>query len=213
MNKSIMIKGLLIITLLSGCGTLTKMRYSHGYKVNIEWSGKKDAPVDETFLPLKAVKKRRVITSENTTAVKEKRDTVLSTPKNCDVNYSEKSLNRRKAPLKPAVKFFVVPDLTNDKKPMEPHIAAGGMMFYGGYAVSFLFSFLMDILLLPVFVFLLPAAFILAGFIFSITGLHRFNLAPNDFRGEGLAISVIVLFIISLLTTLAYIAILALIFM
>jgi hypothetical protein len=204
--------GGILLLIISGCSTFTKMRYSKGFKTNIELFGKTNEPTTVPILPRKAVKKNSPNSKVPAIAKSDYQDSILYHPFRGTIMNGDQSNIVQTRKNKPFMKNII--SLTKDiqdKQPIEPTIAQGATMFYGGIVLSYVTAFLANLLALPGIILLLPLILILLGFIFCIVGLKRYNSAPDQYRGEGLAISVIVLFILSVLGTLALIALIAII--
>ncbi|MDP2176402.1 MAG: hypothetical protein Q8K70_10885 [Bacteroidota bacterium] len=202
-----------LLFLLSSCGVITKARYGNGLKLNLETRlFSKNKNEDQSK---KTILKNKI----KPTQTNEKKDSVIFVGEEFNIdepetntlqNFSESPiLNRPLLENKPnktslkskirdlkdeiSVKKLLNPivkkQVKNDGyRPFEPNAIWAGVLFYGSYFL----------LLIP------PLSFIasissLIGIILAFVSLRKIKLSGGLYRGYGLAISIIILFIISLL--------------
>jgi hypothetical protein len=86
----------------------------------------------------------------------------------------------------------------SDKRKTEPTVAAGALLFFGSIVANAYIVY--STLTFPPFAFLLLFLAFFAGMIMACIGLHKIKKSQNAYKGKALAISIIVLFFLSLIS-------------
>lgn len=189
------------------------MRYTNGFKSNFEINFSKNESKSDCIMARKAIKKQRNLKyasiGSSFTFIEFDNSSVTNNLENYQTQELPKEIGsyNKKVGLIPTKLSLINSDSSKKqpikKLPIEGNIKTGAILFYTGI----IFSILSSPLSSPLFGYV-GIAFLLIGFIVSCIGLHNFNKAPKLYRGEGLAISVIVIFLVQLITTLLFIILL-----
>jgi len=209
--------------LFCSCGVVSKARYGNGLKINLEFNRfKKDdnrpvkykqktkvrkfIPVEDTSvgnMPLKEITPLNVLSrpQDKESSSADKNWSIIPSTllvKNKikhlakEVQSSSVLQDHRKKDL------VLEPDSKTYERYMEPNVTIAALLFYGGIAASFI----------P-YINLIASIAILVGFIMALIGLRNIRLSDGAFKGYGLALSIVILFILGALLTLFLILLLA----
>lgn len=206
-NSPILIISAVFILVLTSCGTLTPMRYSRGFKSNFEFGlGKKENKL-ERQVAVKAVKKQPLITgkSENTILTDDvlankvsdfSVQTVIEKDKTTvPINTRKKKLTLINKRIKsPLVQLNNIVHTTDESRPMEPNVKWAAISFFGGILLTYVIPY--------------ASLLTLLGFILAIVGKGKIKQSNYAYSGEGLATAIIIIYILALILTLFYIALL-----
>ncbi len=215
MQKANLVLILTILTLLvTGCGSLTKMRYSRGFKSNIEFNGRDRTAKTTEYKAAKAVKKGCTPTiAKSTKVITKLTDPINAFTKNTEI--PRVGQTQKKATTsnwnKTTTGVLKIPEVARSPKqvtirhasgPLEPNVLAGAILFYGAVilftmvfislvAPTTIFAFLSYFVLL---IFFMAASCIMAiiGIILAFIGLIRIHESGGVYRGKWLALSIII---------------------
>ncbi len=214
--------GVLIIMFLSGCGTFTKMRYSRGFKSNIEFNfHKKQGEPEKRNVAAKAKKR------QNSPALIPPPETTVSEveiPANTPTLLIKKekkdfTISRKKAQIQETLSFVKssknLQKASNEPKPLEPNIKLAGVFFLIYVVITAIATFILIGLLFGLFTIdpLLGIALLIVGglavsvlsifsFVLAIIGLRNMKRSRGEYRGAVLALFIIVWFLLPLISTL-----------
>jgi hypothetical protein len=200
------------IVLLSSCGSLTKMRYSRGFKSNFEFrSGKKEGE-KERLTAARAVKKQG---REKVYIASQKQPEIVTVDPGSNENLGPGAMNnvteaahklklRIKKTEDASIPDIIAKNKTGDAskdygRPVEPNSQWAGILFLGGILFTFLFAGIGFILML-------------VAFVLAIIGIHKINQSGGLFGGLVIDILVIILFLVYLVAILYIILLFALFF-
>ncbi|MES2618505.1 MAG: hypothetical protein V4613_11545 [Bacteroidota bacterium] len=199
-----LVAGLIALLLLSSCGTFTKMRYSRGFKADFSFNRKPKEAEAPILHANKAHKKKHESTS--TIHNNNNSDSIYEVSKLSNISENiqplatKQSYNVKKQNTDVAKheKKTFTQKKTEENIPIEPNVATGGIFYLLGYFFIGISGFA-SISTLSVILPFVGLLLLLIGFILAIIGLRKINRAPDQFRGEAIAIIIIVLFLLSIL--------------
>jgi hypothetical protein len=193
---------LLIITIVSSCGVITKTRYGNGLKVNLEnnlFSKKEKTIENKAEKAVKYHNNSNNLIATNSSHINLDSATFLNNNEIGAANLENdivKNKTKNTAIILNKILEKTVPKAVNEEiaeiKPIEKHAKIAGWLFYGGLVGSF-------IPYLNILAFLAC----LIGFILAFVALAKIRESGDKYRGKGLAISIIVIYSILLLIFLA----------
>lgn len=202
----------IIALFFSSCGVISKTRYGNGFKINVNWG--KDSEKKISTKPFKDKKKSTQnieqtpnITEVLTDITTEYSPTFVTLPTVKKENIIAHSFENQlpKKPIiekiekkKAIIKSYIKPNqpkLKNDERPFEKNALWGGILFYGG-------------ILLGILVPLISTITTIIGLVLSIIGMGNIKRSGYLFKGYGLALSVVIVFLLSLLYVLFILALL-----
>jgi F0F1-type ATP synthase assembly protein I len=214
-TTSLFILGFALLTLFSGCGSITKMRYSSGFKSNIEFNFRKNKGESEKrniaskarkhqYIP-NTVPPAETIISETKPSIATQ-SSLIKGKKNNHIFFSKKRLIQKT--LTAIVNSNeILHQTTNDPKPVEPHIKTAGVLFliysliYVAAIIIFIGWLLGGIIIDPYvgLVLLLVGGFaagilMILSFVLAIIGLVNMSKSRGEYRGAALAITIILYF-------------------
>lgn len=218
---------LLLLLLLNACGVITKARYGNGLKLNIEsnlFARKSPSNIQTSVSKKRSKIKTPPVKSDSNKHVTEiiyvasdpaLNDAVIA-PEfiNAPLQQSMPKASRKNA-LKDALKDGKKSVLNyaanqSEKRKTEPTVAAGAWLFFGSLVANAYLIY--SSLAFPPFVFLLLFLAFFTGMILACIGLHKIKKSQDTYKGKALAISIIVLFFLSLISFLLVLAILSVVF-
>ena len=189
--------------LFSSCGVVTKARYGNGLKLNLgeRWA-KTETPENKGPQTKKAAKKwllRPVepepIADEGNTALNSSKaaEAEATSPNTAALKQNPRKTDVRKTPEaidKPSDRQ-VQNGADNAARPMEPNVKIASVLFYGPMILFFLYNGVIGAALSSILGLCLLIAFVLAWI-----GLSNIKQSFGGYAGKGMAISIIVLFIL-----------------
>ena len=192
-----------VAILFSSCGVVTKARYGNGLKLNLgeRWA-KTETPENKGPQTKKAAKKwllRPVepepIADEGSTAINSSKaaEAEATRPNTAAFKQNAKKTDVRKTPEasdKPSDRQ-VQNGADNAARPMEPNVKIASVLFYGSLIFYFLYNGIIGATLISILGLCILIAFILAWI-----GLSNIKQSFGGYAGKGMAISIIVLFIL-----------------
>lgn len=201
------------IMLLSSCGILTRTRYGNGLKLNLGSGLKKEQPSTASVKKEKKTAKLQFRPVFEESIPDQVSDTFKTEAAGTSglMKQNEKS-KPRKLPVAKGSRFekylaksqkhrekeaeTMSPGVRDYRAPMEPNVKIGAILFYGSLIGSYLIQVTSDIatVLGP-----LMGLAMLIGFILAWIGLSNIRDSGGAYRGKGVAISIIVLFILGIL--------------
>lgn len=205
------------MVLLSSCGIITKTRYGNGLKLNLGERFRKEErqsnvrvkqkperrlvfrPVSEAetlALPQQAPEKTVLSAAPGKALKRIKHSGKAGSTSHHDIHHS--------APEKTISK--TAQGVQNYRVPIEPNVRIAAWLYYGGLAVSYLLGSM------SAAVSAIAGIAVLAGFVLAWVGLSNIRDSGGAYRGKGIAISIIVLTIISIIYLMLLILLLAAIF-
>lgn len=213
----------LLILLFNACGVITKARYGNGLKLNIESNlfARKDQASTKHVVPKKKSKLKfsnnlldsaKSMPELNDVATAFLSDSALGTTA---FNYTAQAHKQRgrstQHVLKSAFKdgkksIFSFTSSTSEKRKTEPTLAAGAWLFFGSIVANAYIVY--STLTFPTWAFLVLFLAFFTGMILACIGLHNIKKSQNTYKGKALAISIIVLFLLSLISFLLILSIL-----
>lgn len=213
----------LLLLLFNACGVITKARYGNGLKLNIESNlfARKDQSPPKLVVPKKKNKPKssnklldstRLLPELNDVAIAFLPDSTLGTTALNHTAQTHKQHSRsRHHVLKSAFKdgkksIFYYTSSRSEKRKTEPTLAAGAWLFFGSIVANAFIVY--STLTFPTWVFLLLFLAFFTGMILACIGLHKIKKSQNAYKGKALAISIIVLFLLSLISFLLILSIL-----
>jgi hypothetical protein len=189
--------------LFSSCGVVTKARYGNGLKLNLgeRWA-KTETPENKGPQTKKAAKKwllRPVepepIAEEGPAALQSLKSAANQAPgANTSVHkQSAQKTDPDKTPETPETPSDrqVQNGADNAARPMEPNVKIASVLFYGPMIIFLLYSGIIGAALSSILGLCLLIAFVLAWI-----GLSNIKQSFGGYAGKGMAISIIVLFIL-----------------
>jgi hypothetical protein len=221
--KLLLPTAVLMLLFLSSCGVITKARYGNGFKLNIESNlfARKDQTENKTI----TTKKKRIKSSLKThsdTAVYSPVTSIASAEPipppafNAPSINSELNLSATKKSSLKKVRELVRKQVAKITKPiepkrtLEPNTEIAAWLFYGAIVLNA--ALVYSSLAIPGFIFTLLGIASLVGVILAFVGLRKIKLSGNTYRGYGIALSIIILFLLSLIYFVAVLALLFLLF-
>lgn len=212
-----------VILLLSSCGVITKARYGNGFKLNIESNlfARKDKSENKTIIAKKKQIKPSLKTYSDTDVYSPVTSIASSEPippTAFDANALNSELNlgaTKKSSLKKVSELVrkQVAKITKPVEPkrtLEPNTEIAAWLFYGAMVLNAALAY--SSLAIPGFIFTLLGIAYLLGIILAFVGLRKIKLSGNTYRGYGIALSIIILFFLSLIYFVAVLALLFLLF-
>lgn len=198
---------LAILIFFTSCGLITKSRYTAGYKLNIELLQKDNEKSIQVIAKKKILgkfEKKSLFLSKTTlkkSYLSEFSDKEFNLKKVNEIYFLIKehnSIQKKVGINKSLIQKDEISIEKNDSlkirkhPPMEPNAKWAGIIFYGGYLLSYIIAFLG----IP-FLSILSSIAIIAGFVLAMISYKQYHQKGNPYRGEGLALSIIILFILS----------------
>ncbi len=206
----------LLVCTANSCGIVSKARYGNGFKLNL-WEVK--AHETGNSKPEKPASKTRFAGIRPVPVTDSFTGAAISGPLKCELTLlnSEsqpgKSINNAQANITNSFHHYEKIRPQNNPsqspvRPMEPVTKKAGILFYGGLALSYIAEILG--VLTPFLASVIGLA-IIAGFVLAWIGLSNIRQSNNAYAGKGLAISIIVLYILAIIYVLLVFALLLLI--
>jgi hypothetical protein len=191
-----------LLVLLNSCGVFTPMRYSKGFKSNLEFNFSKKEKKADRIVAAKAVKKSHPQkTEDRATNIAEGQSNVVET-ETLENNSAEKtnSSNNNKHSWKVQTTPINFEDHNvNDsiptkaeKLPYEPHVKWAAILFFGGLILSSLLPFV--------------GIATIIGFFLALKGRRLIDESEGEFRGRGMANTIIIIVAISAILTIITVA-------
>lgn len=181
-----------VITLFAfcaSCGVVTRARYGNGLKLKIENNrfGRRDMPRQKSYAskPKPRIRIQAIATENVDTTIylssseivdqlsPDTPEEIVSVSRHSHTKAAPREIkdtSRRKTSVKKPKERNPVP--------FEPHAKWAAILFYGGFILPFV-----------------GWAAMIVGFVFAFIALHKINTSKTEYRGYGLALSVIVVFI------------------
>lgn len=198
------------LVLLNSCGIITKTRYGNGLKLNLGERFRKEQGQAGTVRERKKPERRLVfkpVSEEETLSAPQhapEKAVMAATPSKTVKklqNFGKAGSIRHhdtrvSAPEKTISK--TAQGVQNYRPPIEPNVKIGAILFYGGILTNIFLSGVSSAVAANVLGIIVSIA-ILLGFILSWIGLSNIRDSGGAFRGKGIAISVIILFILGLI--------------
>lgn len=206
----------LSILFLSSCGVISRCRYGNGLKLNLEINvfekdNNQPRKTRERSKPLQ-FKSEKTKTTEQTYGggwnkqvfnLEHPLNSVLelkkvpgkgSKSKGTAKTFVKKQLGEAKQIIKMKAKKMLPdkPGKHYSRRPLEPHIKIGAIVFYS--ALIFLIIVLLANLIEIFFIIIPVFGCLLFGFIMSLIGLHKIRNSHGKYYGIGLAKNIIFLF-------------------
>jgi hypothetical protein len=212
-----------VILPLSSCGVITKARYGNGLKLNIESS--LFARKDKSEAPKTPAKKKKIVpqvTDEPMAAERNKStDSFASITSiqsgssteilNTNSAHTDKKKLQKKEPAKSKGISKVlnpIKKIVDDKKnkKIEPNTEIAAWLFYGSLVLNALLIY--SGLAIPGIISALLSIASILGVVLAFVGLRKIKLSGNEYKGYGTALSIIILFFLSILYLMFIIALL-----
>ncbi len=212
-----------VILLLSSCGVITKARYGNGLKLNIESS--LFARKDKSEAPKTPAKKKKIVpqvTDEpmaaepnistdsfvSITSIQSGSSTEIL---NTNSAHTDKKKLQKKEPAKSKGISKVlnpIKKIVDDKKnkKIEPNTEIAAWLFYGSLVLNALLIY--SGLAIPGIISALLSIASILGVVLAFVGLRKIKLSGNEYKGYGTALSIIILFFLSILYLMFIIALL-----
>jgi fumarate reductase subunit D len=200
----------IVLVTLSSCGVISKARYGNGLKINLDFG--KDSEKNVVAKNSKAKKKSTVKIQntqnqfEETTVFSTEIASSISPFNNIENETSYSNLTLNQIPKKPILekiekkkailKTYLKPNqvkLSNDDRPLERNAKWAAILFYGGMILA---------LVIPILPFLMS----IAGLLLASFSLGVIKTSNYAYRGYGLARSILVVFLASILLSLLLVA-------
>lgn len=192
-----------VAILFSSCGVVTKARYGNGLKLNLgeRWA-KTETKADKPENRKQARKKLlfrpaepEPIADESNTALNSSKaaETLVSDANTAALKQNPIKTDVRKTPEaldKPSDRQ-VQSGADNAARPMEPNVKIASVLFYGPMIIFLLYSGIIGAALSSILGLCMLIAFVLAWI-----GLSNIKQSFGGYAGKGMAISIIVLFIL-----------------
>jgi hypothetical protein len=187
---------------LSSCGVLSRARYGNGWKLNIESnpfarSAPKAAKKNQVRKYRDSVTEKRVVDHPQTEPLGHVSSVSDQVPEMIVAAKEKAKLSKGKrlgklypaAALKKPVAMGQDVSVSQDYYvPVEPTVRTAAYLFYGGMIAS----------LIP-YVSILGYLAMTVGFILAIIGLRNLKLSDYAYRGHGLALSIVILYLLGLI--------------
>lgn len=197
MKKTIKLAALYIALIsISSCGIITKTRYGNGLKFNLISKSEKQLVFPASKRKNNALLNKPIITAENKTLKNELLVSALELDhpahlpaiKMKQIGNFQKSSFIASQKIKTPVKINPKDSSSNYKsRPIEPHVKAGGILFYGS-----IFGILLAGLLNLPFIMSMLGISLFVGIVFSFIGKRFMKLRPDTYKGYGLMWSVLI---------------------
>ncbi|MEZ4804201.1 MAG: hypothetical protein R2852_01580 [Bacteroidia bacterium] len=185
---------ILLTNVFSSCGVITRARYGNGLKLNI---GHRYANKNDDRVKTAKTKNLEIKTSDATVnrseniKYRDQNDSV-SLADGSSKNPENKTKTNRKAKTRKLINKIAHIDIIPKQErpvayndiPIEPTIKVAAYLFYGGFLLS----------VIP-YINLIAGIMVLVGFILANIGLRDLRLSGYAFRGRGLAISIIAVYL------------------
>ena len=194
-----------VAILFSSCGVVTKARYGNGLKLNLgeRWAKTKtkaDKPENR-----KQARKKLLFRPAEPEPIADEGNTALNSGKAAEAHTTAPGTealkqNPRKTDVRKTPEASDKPSdrqvqngADNAARPMEPNVKIASVLFYGSLIFYFLYNGIIGATLISILGLCILIAFILAWI-----GLSNIKQSFGGYAGKGMAISIIVLFILML---------------
>jgi len=191
-----------LLFLLNSCGVLTPMRYNRGFKSNLELNFSKKEKKADRIVAAKAVKKSHpkktedkvvTIAEGQSYAIGNENVEKKSTEKTTYSKANQKDWNA--STVANVVNSQIIKDSLPpkpEKLPYEPHVKWAGILFFGGLILSYFLPFV--------------GIATIIGFFLALKGRRLIDESEGEFRGRGMANTIIIIVAIGAILTIITVA-------